>query len=390
MSDIFKVTRREFLKQTGVGTGALVLGCHVSLGGKLFAQGASGSFEPNNFVAIKADGTVVIITHRSEMGQGIRTSLPAVLADELEADWDRVQLRQADADAHKYGVPNPVPGGIPAELIKGHESQFTDSSRSMAAYFLPMRFFGATARHMLVSAAAQKFGVDAAECEARQLKVRHKASGRSLDYGDLVATAATLPVPNLTPEQLKAPQDFRFIGKKMPFVDADDMVTGKAVYGADVDLPGMLTAMIVRCPVANGDVKSFDATEALKVPGVKSVVSVYPEGIPPQPNFPRGGVGNGFIECYWPAGRLVSRSGGWFRGEVEVRWRPMFRSIPATGGTCWYVGVPMWILLGIVAGTTAFLWHRDRLAFPRGHCATCGYNLTGNVSGVCPECGVKG
>lgn len=102
-----------------------------------------------------------------------------------------------------------------------------------------------------------------------------------------------------------------------------------------------------------------------------------------------GGVGNGFIECYWPAGRLVSRSGLWFRGEVEVRWRPMFMSIPRTGGTCWYVGVPMWIIFGIVAGTTAFLWNRDRLAFPRGHCATCGYNLTGNVSGTCPECGER-
>ena len=118
--------------------------------------------------------------------------------------------------------------------------------------------------------------------------------------------------------------------------------------------------------------------------------------LPVYPNWLRrdttwfGGVGNGFIECYWPAGRLVSRSGQWFRGEVEVRWRPMFMSIPAPGGTCWYVGVPMWIIFGIVAGTTAFLWHRDRLAFPRGHCATCGYNLTGNVSGVCPECGVKG
>lgn len=298
MTGVAKVTRREFLRQTGLGAGALVLGCHVragGMGGLLFAQEGASSFAPNQWLAIDAAGTVVIIAHRSEMGQGIRTTLPAVVADELEADWDRVEVRQAPADPRL-----------------GEGSQWTDGSRSVTLFLEPMRQAGATARHMLVAAAAGIFGVDPGECEARGHRVWHRASDRSLDYGELVARAAALPVPAPEEVQLKPAAEFRYIGKDdMPFVDLDDMVQGKAVYGADVDLPGMLTAMIVRCPVVGGTLKSFNASAALAVPGVKEVFEVEGEG----------GLGGGFLPM---GGVAVVAENTWaaFEGRkaLTVQW----------------------------------------------------------------------
>ncbi len=268
MNGIKKVTRRDFLVQAGLGAGALVLGTHVSgkwTGGSIFAQEAAGARELNTFVAIKADGTIVIMSHRSEMGQGIRATLPAVVADELEADWSRVEVRQAIGD-EKYG------------------NQWTDGSRSVTLFLQKMHEFGATARHMLLEAAADKLQVDVAECVARNHQVVHEASGRSFDYGELAQKAARLRPPDPADVKLKSAADYRYIGKEgIPFNDLDDIVTGKAVYGADVDLPGMLTAMIVRCPVVGGKAKSFDDTDALKVPGVKKVSLI--------PGWGRGGLG---------------------------------------------------------------------------------------------------
>jgi len=165
----------------------------------------------------------------------------------------------------------------------------------MALFYKPLRLLGAATRIVLVRAGAKKLGVDVAECEARQSKVWHKASGRSLGYHEVLLFAGTVGIPQM-PEivaALKPPEKLNFIGTdKMPFVDAQNMVTGKAVYGADADphRPGMLTAMIVRCPVANGTVKSFDPTAALAVPGVRSVTEVLPKGFPII-----GGVGGGFM-----------------------------------------------------------------------------------------------
>jgi len=292
MSVISRITRRDFLRQTGVGAGALVLGCHISPQG-LFAENIRHISAPlNNFVAIEPlHGTIIIMSHRSEMGQGIRSSLAAVLADELEADWSRVVVRQADADAVRYAVPNPI--GVQPRYIVSN-SQATNGSRSMASYFRPMRLFGAAIRLVLVRAAAKRWQVDPAEVVAEQHKLRHKASGRSYGYGNvlLLAEAKKVPVPTVDEVNaaLKPPKNWRFIGRKMPFFDAPDMVNGKAIYGADVDLPGMLTAMIVRCPVANGRVKSFDATAALAVPGVRWVGMVLPDDF-----LVVGGVGAGFI-----------------------------------------------------------------------------------------------
>jgi isoquinoline 1-oxidoreductase beta subunit len=297
MSAIFRVTRRDFLRQAGLGTGALVFGCHISKAESLFEKVDKifhEGFHLNGFVAMKLDGTIVIMAPRSEMGQGIRSSLAAVLADELEADWSRVQVQQADADGDRYAVANPYPGGQPRFLINDELAQFADSSRSMAIYFQAMRLMGAGIRLVMVRAAARKFGAEPEACVARQHKVWH--GNESVDYHDLLLYARKVPVPTFdeTMRALKRPQDWRFISKpNMPFVDAQDMVTGKAVYGADVHLPGMLTAMIVRCPVANGKVKHFDPAAALAVPGVKFVTEVLPAGYPAAGI--TGGVGAGFI-----------------------------------------------------------------------------------------------
>ena len=301
MSGIFRVTRRDFLSQLGVGTGALVLGCAIApeeLYGdvdklkNLVLRGLPLSA----YVSIKPfSGDITFYTHRSEMGQGIKSSLAAVFADEAELDWDKVTLRQADADAVNFGVPFPYPiPGSPA-IVKGEDAQFTDSSRSMAAYYMPMRLFGAGLRLVLLKATAAKWNVPIESLRADRQRIHHDSSGRSIAYNHLLLEASRVkPLPEIDDivPFLKKPSEFRYIGKTtMPFNDAKDMITGKAVYGADVDTGRRtLTAMIERCPVANGKLVSFDATEALAVPGVRFVEAVLPS------NFPyAGGVGANFV-----------------------------------------------------------------------------------------------
>jgi isoquinoline 1-oxidoreductase beta subunit len=304
MSGLFRVTRRDFLRQLGVGTGALVFG-YSMLPGEASAKGLPdintlvdeifhSGIPLNDFVKIELDGTVHVIAHRSEMGQGTRSSLAAVLADELEADWDRIVVDQADADAYKFGVPFPV--ALPGSplVVKPEDAQFVDSSRSMAAYYMPMRFFGAGIRLVFVRAAAKVFHADVSQCYAKQHRV-YGPHGLSLPYHLLLLPAKGVPLP--TPDEVKAAlktkKDWRYIGTdKMPFVDARDMVTGKAVYGADKDPKRhMLTAMIERCPVANGKLKTFDPKPALAIPGVKYVTRV----LPPDFQGGTGGVGAAFI-----------------------------------------------------------------------------------------------
>jgi isoquinoline 1-oxidoreductase beta subunit len=303
MSGIFRVTRRKFLRDLGVGTGALVFGCSIapeelyaSIDVEKLKNIVLRGIPLSAFISIKPlSGDITIYAHRSEMGQGIKSSLAAILADEAELDWDRVTVVQADADSVGFGVPFPYPiPGAPA-LVKGEDAQFTDSSRSMAAYYMPMRIFGAGLRLVMLKATAMKWNVPIEELKAEKQRVYHARSGRSIAYNHLLLEANKVkPLPEIDDIKpfLKTPDQFRFIGKKtMPFNDAKDMVTGKAVYGADVHAGrGMLTAMIVRCPVANGTLKSYDASAALAVPGVKFVEPVLPA------NFPySGGVGGNFV-----------------------------------------------------------------------------------------------
>ncbi|MBL4850334.1 MAG: xanthine dehydrogenase family protein molybdopterin-binding subunit [Planctomycetes bacterium] len=244
-------TRRGFL-QGLIGGGALVIGAPLLGPVRLLAQEAT-TFKPSLWVAIAIDGTVTIFAHRSEMGTGIRTCLPAVLADELEADLKRVKIEQALGD-EAYG------------------SQNTDGSRSVRDFFQTMREVGASARQMLEQAAAKTWGVPAGECRASLHAVHHGPSKRSLAFGALVAKAATLKAPAQEALRLKKPSEWRYIGHDFPSYDAPAIVRGEAVFGADVSLPGMKFVTVARSPVLGGSLVSHDAKATLKVQGVERVV----------------------------------------------------------------------------------------------------------------------
>jgi isoquinoline 1-oxidoreductase beta subunit len=221
--------------------------------------------DPKVFVAIDPSGMVTIVTHRSEMGTGIRTSLPAVVADEMEADWARVQIAQAPGDEPRYG------------------NQDTDGSRSMRHFIQAMRTCGAAMRQMLESAAAAHWGVDASLCRAKNHSVllldqSGNPVGKSLSFGELAEAAMALPVPAQNTLTYKTPDEFTLIGKgQFQIVDLHDITVGKAHYGADTRLPGMKFAVMARPPVLGGKIKKYDATNALKVPGVEAVFEI--EGV---------------------------------------------------------------------------------------------------------------
>jgi isoquinoline 1-oxidoreductase subunit beta len=256
MSDIRIVSRRGFLG--GVfSAGALILGSSVLPESTTASETQAGAqWIPNVFVGINPDGSVILIAHRSEMGTGIRTSLPMVLADELEADWQRVRVEQALGNEAKYG------------------SQDTDGSASIREFYTSMREMGASARLMLERSAAAKWNVAPEQCKAQIHEVVHTPSGRKAGYGELVALAAKQALPKKDEIKLKSPAEFRYIGKGVAIVDLDDMVTGKAAYGMDAKRPGMVYASIYRSPVIGGRLKSYDDKEAKSVAGVQQTLVI--------------------------------------------------------------------------------------------------------------------
>jgi isoquinoline 1-oxidoreductase beta subunit len=213
--------------------------------------------DPLVFVSIAADGTVTIVAHRAEMGTGVRTSLPMVVADELEARWGRVKVVQSEADETRCG------------------NQNTDGSRSIRHFLTPMRRVGAAARQMLEAAAAARWSVPVSEVKAVQHEVLHVPSGRRLGYGELAADAAKQPVPKGDALKLKTRAEFRYIGKdRVRLVDLEAIGKGQATYGMDMRLPGMVYAVVARPPVVGGKLRRFDASKALAVPGVLKVVEI--------------------------------------------------------------------------------------------------------------------
>ncbi len=261
MSAIVNLSRRGFLKAGIAGGGGLLLGFHVP-GSRRWAGAATVRSEQatlNSWVRIARDGTVTIIVGQSEMGQGIMTAIPMIIADELEAEWSKVRTEQAPADP-AYG--DPMRGG----------DQSTNGSRSIRNMLTLWRRAGAAGREMLLAAAAKEWGVPAEECNAEQSVVTHRPSGRKLTYGELADKAAQLPVPK--EPKLKSPDQFRFIGKAVARVDTPEKVTGRGIYGIDVKVPGMLVATVQRCPVFGGKVASFEASQAKKVKGVRHVVQI--------------------------------------------------------------------------------------------------------------------
>lgn len=213
--------------------------------------------DPLAFVSIAEDGTVTIVAHRAEMGTGVRTSLPMVVADEMEARWERVKIVQAEANEARYG------------------NQNVDGSRSVRHFLMPMRRVGAAARQMLEAAAAARWSVPVAQVKALQHEVVHPATGRRLGYGELATDAAKQAVPQGQALTLKAPAEFRYIGKnKVRMVDLEAIGQGQATYGMDVRLPGMVYAVVARPPVVGGKLRRVDAAKALAVSGVLKVVEI--------------------------------------------------------------------------------------------------------------------
>jgi isoquinoline 1-oxidoreductase subunit beta len=265
MTDIKNISRRSFLKGLGLASGGLVLAC--SQPAKALAKDLltdAEVFSPSLFIQLKADGDVILMASRSEMGQGVRTSITSIIADEMEADWQRVSIKQATGDA-KFG------------------NQNTDGSRSVRTFIDPMRKMGAVARAMLITAAAKTWKVPASECKADNHFILHTSSGKKLAYGDLVAKAALIEVPKEAP--LKDPKDFKYIGKGLVSKDVLDYAQGKAKFGIDIRLPNMKFATIARCPVTFGTVKKYNADAAMNVPGVIKVVEI------PKINRPFGPLG---------------------------------------------------------------------------------------------------
>ncbi len=270
---LVKVDRRNFLKTTSVGASGLILGFYVSCSKSVPEPPRDPKyfFKPNVYLNINDLGEVIIVAHRSEMGTGIRTSLPTVLADELEADWSRVKLKQAPGDEDTYG------------------NQNTDGSFSIRMFYLPMRRAGAAARMMLEQAAANQWGVDVSECQASNHQVIHKSSDKRLDFGELVQAAAELEVPRDEDIRLKASKDFKLIGKNTSIYDLPEIVNGKAIFGLDTTMPGAKVAVVARCPVAGGKVASYKADKAKEVPGVVEVFELESPGFPTEFH-PLGGV----------------------------------------------------------------------------------------------------
>src|SRR3954462_5126080 len=213
-------------------------------------EGAAPGLNPNVFIHVGPDGTVTIVCHRSEMGQGIRSSLPVLIADELGAQMARVKIIQADGD-RAYGDQN------------------TDGSNSIRGIYEDMRRVGATARMMLVAAAAEQWNVRPEDCVTRNHTVTHVPTGRALGFGELALDAGRQKVPAAKDVVLRPTTELPHLGKALPLLDAPAYVTGRAIYGADVVLPGMLTAVIARPPVVGGKVARFDATRAMAAPGVR-------------------------------------------------------------------------------------------------------------------------
>ena len=251
-----KLTRRNFLQVgTAVG-GGLLIGAYEAP----ILSGQQGPPPPppidaTAFVKIAPDGTVTLISRNPEIGQGIKTMLPMLIAEELEVDWKSVKVEQADFDA-KYGM------------------QTTGGSRAASNNWVPMRQVGAATRHMLIAAAAKQWGVSEEECFAQNGRVYHKGTDRSLGYGELAQAAAGMPVPDLKTLKLKDAGAFKIIGKPTKQVDVPDIVAGHPIFGIDFTMPGMLFAVYHKCPVFGGKVKNANIDEIKKLPGVKNAFVV--------------------------------------------------------------------------------------------------------------------
>lgn len=329
MSDpSIRLLRRSFLKGLGLAAGGFALGVFAvdaraddRATPDKSAQGAG--LRPNVFVHVGSDDIVTIVCARSEMGQGVRSSLPVLVADEMGADMARVKIAQADGD-EAYGDQN------------------TDGSHSVRGMFEGLRSAGAAARMMLVSAAAKRWRVPSASCTAHDGAVFHEPTQRRLSFGELADEAGAQKPPKRADIKLRPRSELKHLGKELPLLDGPDIVTGRARFGADVLIPGMLTAIIARPPVVGGKVARHDPAKALAVKGVKQVV-VLPEATRPFGFAPLGGVavvaentwaamrGRAALEVTWDSGDNAHYDSRAYRDELMATLKSPGRSVRSVG-----------------------------------------------------------
>ena len=306
--------RRQFLERSAAAGAVLTLGFTLNgCGDEAPPDPGGASFAPDAWIRIQRDGSVLVMVDRSEMGQGVSTALPMLVAEELDADWSTVRFEYAPAhDAYK----NPLNLG-----------QLTGGSTSVTAAWVPLREAGARARAMLLSAAAATWDVPESECITVSGEVVHQPSGRRSGYGVLAERAAHLPVP--TRVSLKNPAEFRLIGKAVPRLDLAPMVTGRTVYGADPPLEGVLTAVVARCPVIGGTLASLEDSAARSIPGVRDVVRID-DGVAVVANgYWTASRGRQALKLEWNEGSLADLSSGAISerlrelglGEGREAWR---------------------------------------------------------------------
>ena len=254
MTTTLTVSRRLFLRVTAAASGGVLFGAYLEPLRALGAAGVTGDANEvalNAFIRIAPDGVVTIVSKNPEIGQGVKTMLPMLIAEELDVAWEQVRIEQAPLDTEKFS------------------DQWAGGSTATPINWEPLRRVGAAARAMLVTAAAETWGVAESACETADGVVHHRSSGRRLAYGELVARAATLPPPDLETVPLQDPKDFSIIGTRVPNVDNTAIVTGKPLYGIDVAVPGMLHAVFEKCPVFGGGVASANVDEIRALPGVR-------------------------------------------------------------------------------------------------------------------------
>jgi isoquinoline 1-oxidoreductase subunit beta len=254
MKKIKKHTRREFIKVCSISAGGLFLVSYVPLGcSKPDPEISSNILSPSAYLKIDTNGVVTVIVHRTEMGQGVQTSLPMIVAEELEVNWKDIRVEQADAD-EKYG------------------EQMTTGSRSITLSFDPFRIAGATAKEMLIIAASVKWGINQTDCYAQNGFIFNKLNENKFSYGELVSDAAKLPVPQNV--KLKDPKDYKIIGKRIKRLDTPAKLYGTAKFGIDIIVPGLVFAAVKRPPTLGGSVKSFNASKAKAIKGVLDVIQI--------------------------------------------------------------------------------------------------------------------
>ncbi len=327
MNPTLRLDRRQFFRVSAIAGGGMLLATYFRLdGANAFASETAADFTPNAFIRITPDGLVTIIAKNPEIGQGVKTMLPMLIADELDVEWKNVRIEQGDFDPVKYG------GG-----------QSAGGSNATPSSWTPMRRVGAAGRAMLISAAAQTWGVAESECETAAGVVHHRASNRSLTYGQLVDKAATVTPPNLETVKLKDPKDYRIIGKSQPGVDIPKIVTGKPLYGIDVTVPGMLYATFEKCPVFGGKVVSANIDEIKAQPGVRHAFVV--EGSTPAvlsgllsgvaivaDNWWAAKTARQKLKVTWDEGATAQQSSvGFARQAAELSKQPAQRSLRKDG-----------------------------------------------------------